>query len=135
MRAGERHGTPAERLLAAQQRVKMAQMNRPHTLFAAGPRDQEVMLAAQQATSVNSYAAAGYQDPTTAMTATQWPGAHQGYYAPGADASMAMWNANGSYAMQGGGGWQQGMQAAPPPNMPPPPMAPRPMQSMTQNHP
>lgn len=37
---GERHGTPAERLLAAQQRAKQAQQNRPHTLFATGPRQQ-----------------------------------------------------------------------------------------------
>jgi hypothetical protein len=33
---GERHGTPAERLLAAQQRAKQAQQNRPNTLFATG---------------------------------------------------------------------------------------------------
>lgn len=37
---GERHGTPAERLLAAQQRAKQAQQNRPHTLFATGPKQQ-----------------------------------------------------------------------------------------------
>uniref|UniRef100_A0A061QW75 Splicing factor 3B subunit 4 n=1 Tax=Tetraselmis sp. GSL018 TaxID=582737 RepID=A0A061QW75_9CHLO len=35
---GERHGTPAERMLAAQQRANMAKENRPHTLFATGPR-------------------------------------------------------------------------------------------------
>lgn len=38
--AGERHGTPAERLLAAQQRAKMAQQSRPHTLFATGPKQE-----------------------------------------------------------------------------------------------
>lgn len=32
---GERHGTPAERLLAAQKRAK-AESSRPHTLFATG---------------------------------------------------------------------------------------------------
>jgi splicing factor 3B subunit 4 len=37
---GERHGTPAERLLAAQMRAKQAQQSRPHTLFATGPRQQ-----------------------------------------------------------------------------------------------
>lgn len=37
---GERHGTPAERLLAAQQRAKQAQQSRPHTLFATGPKQQ-----------------------------------------------------------------------------------------------
>lgn len=43
---GERHGTPAERLLAAQQRAKIAQMSRPHTLFASGPRAPETILPA-----------------------------------------------------------------------------------------
>lgn len=33
---GERHGTPAERLLAAQRRAKAAATSRPHTLFATG---------------------------------------------------------------------------------------------------
>lgn len=33
---GERHGTPAERLLAAQQKAKMAQQSRPNTMFATG---------------------------------------------------------------------------------------------------
>ena len=37
---GERHGTPAERLLAEQQRSKAAAANRPHTLFASGPRQR-----------------------------------------------------------------------------------------------
>eukprot|EP00887_Chlorella_sp_A99_P002695 scaffold6.g2695.t1 len=35
---GERHGTPAERLLAAQRRSQNAAAARPHTLFATGPR-------------------------------------------------------------------------------------------------
>ncbi|GAB4820932.1 hypothetical protein N2152v2_007978 [Parachlorella kessleri] len=33
---GERHGTPAERLLAAQKKAKQAASSRPHTLFATG---------------------------------------------------------------------------------------------------
>jgi hypothetical protein len=37
---GERHGTPAERLLAEQQRTKAAAASRPHTLFASGPRQR-----------------------------------------------------------------------------------------------
>ena len=35
-----RHGTPAERLLAEQQRSRQAAANRPHTLFAAGPKQR-----------------------------------------------------------------------------------------------
>ena len=35
-----RHGTPAERLLAEQQRTRQAAANRPHTLFAAGPKQR-----------------------------------------------------------------------------------------------
>lgn len=37
---GERHGTPAERLLAAQRRANQAAQSRPHTLFATGPQQQ-----------------------------------------------------------------------------------------------
>jgi splicing factor 3B subunit 4 len=35
---GERHGTPAERLLAAQKKGKQKVSSRPHTLFATGPQ-------------------------------------------------------------------------------------------------
>ena len=35
-----RHGTPAERMLAEQQRSRQALANRPHTLFAAGPKQR-----------------------------------------------------------------------------------------------
>lgn len=38
--AGERHGTPAERLLAAQRRANLSEKSRPHTLFATGPKQQ-----------------------------------------------------------------------------------------------
>eukprot|EP00199_Chlamydomonas_sp_CCMP681_P005939 CAMPEP_0119110008 /NCGR_PEP_ID=MMETSP1180-20130426/25894_1 /TAXON_ID=3052 ORGANISM="Chlamydomonas cf sp, Strain CCMP681" /NCGR_SAMPLE_ID=MMETSP1180 /ASSEMBLY_ACC=CAM_ASM_000741 /LENGTH=256 /DNA_ID=CAMNT_0007096103 /DNA_START=101 /DNA_END=868 /DNA_ORIENTATION=- len=38
---GERHGTPAERLLAAQMKAKQAAQSRPHTLFASGPKDED----------------------------------------------------------------------------------------------
>ena len=37
---GERHGTPAERLLAEQQRTKAAAGSRPHTMFASGPKQR-----------------------------------------------------------------------------------------------
>lgn len=33
---GERHGTPAERQLAARQKAQQAQQSRPNTLFATG---------------------------------------------------------------------------------------------------
>jgi len=35
---GERHGTPAERLLAAQRKMHEVPISKPHTLFAAGPK-------------------------------------------------------------------------------------------------
>ena len=35
---GERHGTPAERLLAAQKKMNEPQAIRPHTMFASGPK-------------------------------------------------------------------------------------------------
>jgi len=37
---GERHGTPAERLLAAQRRARATPSARPHTMFATGPQQQ-----------------------------------------------------------------------------------------------
>jgi splicing factor 3B subunit 4 len=67
---GERHGTPAERLLAAQQRAKMAQQSRPHTLFATGPKQapESVPLSQQgpQAALATSGFAAGPMPPPTA---------------------------------------------------------------------
>lgn len=38
MTRGERHGTPAERLLAAQKKLNQPQSMRPHTMFASGPK-------------------------------------------------------------------------------------------------
>lgn len=35
---GERHGTPAERLLASQRKSKQSTAMRPHTMFATGPQ-------------------------------------------------------------------------------------------------
>ena len=37
---GERHGTPAERMLAEQMRMNMAAQSRPNQLFAAGPKQR-----------------------------------------------------------------------------------------------
>ena len=37
---GERHGTPAERMLAEQMRMNMAAQARPNQLFAAGPKQR-----------------------------------------------------------------------------------------------
>ena len=46
----ERHGTPAERLLAAQLKMKQKAGSwlQPHTLFAAGPKAQQLKLQQQQ---------------------------------------------------------------------------------------
>ena len=38
MARGERHGTPAERLLAAQKKLNEPESMRPHTMFASGPK-------------------------------------------------------------------------------------------------
>lgn len=46
---GERHGTPAERLLAAQRRANQAAQSRPHTLFATGPQQQPQHIPEGQA--------------------------------------------------------------------------------------
>lgn len=40
---GERHGTPAERLLAAQRKAMQPQSARPHTMFGTGPQQQQGM--------------------------------------------------------------------------------------------
>ncbi len=45
---GERHGTPAERLLAAQMKAKQTAQSRPHTLFATGPKQQPQEAQPQQ---------------------------------------------------------------------------------------
>lgn len=43
---GERHGTPAERLLAEQQRRNAADQNRPNTLFATGQQIRSLLWTA-----------------------------------------------------------------------------------------
>eukprot|EP00877_Chromochloris_zofingiensis_P006145 jgi/Chrzof1/1784/Cz10g21010.t1 len=51
---GERHGSTAERMLAAQKRAKQAQQSRPHTLFATGPKQQPQLIPEPQAQVVNA---------------------------------------------------------------------------------
>lgn len=52
--SGERHGSTAERMLAAQKRAKQAQQSRPHTLFATGPKQQPQLIPEPQAQVVNA---------------------------------------------------------------------------------
>ncbi|KAK2076141.1 hypothetical protein QBZ16_001073 [Prototheca wickerhamii] len=47
---GERHGTPAERLLAAQRKLQRKDAPRPHTRFATGPRQAGLHVAGAYAT-------------------------------------------------------------------------------------
>lgn len=96
---GERHGTPAERLLAAQQRAKATQ-NRPNLFFASGPNQP-------------------HQGSGPAMTAP--PSAYSSYpsYPQGPIMGQSGFAAGG-YAMQGGdwGGAGQGGWGLPPPPYP-----------------
>jgi splicing factor 3B subunit 4 len=68
---GERHGTPAERLLAAQRKSKRADTGvRPHTMFATGPQQQPqpgLDLETPQAAMGVSGFAAGAQMPQHMM--------------------------------------------------------------------
>lgn len=109
----------------------MAQLSRPHTLFASGPRDQEVLMqqitAQPTAPVMTTYAA--YTDPS--MVANQWSVTQPAYY-QNADGTIPMWNGSSGYGMTPT--WPSNVQSIPL-NMPPPPnMPPIPMHSMTQNH-
>ncbi|KXZ49305.1 hypothetical protein GPECTOR_22g899 [Gonium pectorale] len=57
---GERHGTPAERLLAAQQREKMQAQSRPNQLFAEGPKLKGQQVGQPPAGPVAVVAPSGY---------------------------------------------------------------------------
>lgn len=58
---GERHGTPAERLLAAQRKSRQVQTARPHTMFATGPKQQpQSGLDLQTPAMAAGLAASGY---------------------------------------------------------------------------
>ncbi|KAK9838305.1 hypothetical protein WJX81_003280 [Elliptochloris bilobata] len=62
---GERHGTPAERQLAEQQRTRAAAASRPHKFFATGPRQapQPPPTEAQAANAVSGFAAGAPPPP------------------------------------------------------------------------
>jgi hypothetical protein len=67
--AGERHGTPAERLLAAQRRANQAAQSRPHTLFATGPQQQPQHIPESQQNFGMQQPAAAPQAPLPAVPA------------------------------------------------------------------
>lgn len=69
---GERHGTPAERLLAAQRKAKERHTSRPHTMFASGPQQApqsglSLQAAAPAAAMAPSGFAAGMAMPPPPM--------------------------------------------------------------------
>jgi splicing factor 3B subunit 4 len=105
---GERHGTPAERLLASQRRSKASGSFRPHTLFATGPRQRpqggmEVEVPPQVAMAASGFAAGMPMPPPppvgAGMPGMMPPPMHGGIPPP-------------PWAMGGGGGHMQHM---PPP--------------------
>lgn len=68
---GLRHGTPEERVIAAQLRVRQAQQSRPHTLFASGPKQQPESQADGSIAHVNGlsgFAAGSALPPPSAIT-------------------------------------------------------------------
>lgn len=121
---GERHGTPAERLLAAQGRSAAAQASRPHTLFATGPRQQPSggfnVEGPQVAMGASGFAAGMPMPPPPAMAVPLG--------VPGMMAPPPMMMGGGHPGMGGG---HPGMPPPPPwvhggghpghPGMPPPP--------------
>ncbi|GBF87515.1 splicing factor 3B subunit 4 [Raphidocelis subcapitata] len=116
-RAGERHGTPAERLLAAQRRASQAAQSRPHTMFATGPRQAPQQHLADGGAGAGAAApppaAAGYGAPAGPPMPMPPPGA------------PAPWGAAppppGMYAPPPGMPPPPGYYGGPPPGMPPPP--------------
>jgi splicing factor 3B subunit 4 len=133
--AGERHGTPAERLLAAQMRANQAQQSRPHTLFATGPK-QQPQPGPPSAGPMPMHAASGF----AAGSLPPPPGMamHHGMPPPPAPWAAQAGGAPPPWAMHPppAAPWGMppppmgmGMGYGPPPGMPPPPMgyAPPPM--------
>ncbi|WIA17243.1 hypothetical protein OEZ85_014116 [Tetradesmus obliquus] len=136
---GERHGTPAERLLAAQRRANLSEKSRPHTLFATGPKQQPQHIPEGQQGGYGAPAAAGAPLPPAPPPLSQptmppsmppppvapWhlppPPAAGGYYPPPGMPAPPPW------AMPPGAPPMYfppyGM---PPPGMPPPYMMPPP---------
>lgn len=116
---GERHGTPAERLLAAQKKAKQVASSRPNTLFATGPRQKPQAeggegqaAAAAAAMGASGFAAGAPMPPPPVMPAPGMGGPLPGM-APPPWAGMPP-------AHMGGSG--------PPPWGAPPPMQQPPMQ-------
>ena len=115
---GERHGTPAERLLAAQKKANQPPSLRPHTMFASGPSQQPqahgvdanagIMMAMQQQQQQQQQMMMYNAAAAASAAAWGWGQAQQQY---GYDAY------GGMYASYGGG-------AVPPNMMPPPPPPP-----------
>ncbi len=112
---GERHGTPAERLLAAQRKAQQPQTSRPHTMFASGPKQQpqpgvELAMPHQAGMGMGGY-----------------PGGGAPYNMP----PPHLAGAGGGYGGMQGGGWGapppppgmygQGYGGPPGYGMPPPP--------------
>ncbi|KIZ06294.1 Splicing factor 3B subunit 4 [Monoraphidium neglectum] len=115
---GERHGTPAERLLAAQKRAKQAAQSRPHTMFASGPRQQPQQHLADGGGPPPPQAPAPAQPPAVpGFAAGPPPMAPHGMPPPGMPPP--------GMPPPGAPGWMQGPPPPgmfPPPGMPPPPM-------------
>ena len=117
---GERHGTPAERLLAAQRRVHSSDQMRPHTMFASGP---------QQAPQPHGVEVVQQQHiPPPPQWGNQWMGGAPGYVPPppGGMGGIAMGGPGGPGMGMVGGMPPPGWQPPPPPsdglrNFPPPP--------------
>lgn len=104
---GERHGTPAERLIAAQRKANEAPTARPHTMFATGPRQQPQpgieLETPQAAMGVAGFAAGAPMAHPQHMGAWGWQGMPApGYGMPAYGMQPGMPSVPG-YGAQGGG--------------------------------
>ncbi len=129
----ERHGTPAERLLAAQMRASQSQQSRPHTMFATGPKQApEIVTTAQPMINnpVSGFAAGaapppppppgaygGGAPPPPPQAAPPPPGAYGGGPPPPPQAAPPQAAYGGGPPAYGGygGGVPAGMPPPPPP--------------------
>lgn len=115
---GERHGTPAERLLAAQRKANQPQASRPHTMFASGPRQQPQpgldLNIPQAGMGASGYAAGAPMMGSHMMGG----GGHMGAWGWGGHMSGG---GHGGYGMGGYGmAGMHGATGMPPPPPPPP---------------
>ncbi|GFR43195.1 hypothetical protein Agub_g4187 [Astrephomene gubernaculifera] len=135
---GERHGTPAERLLAAQQREKQAAQSRPNQLFAEGPKLKGQQVGQPPAGPVPALAPSGYAAGTPMMPP---PPSQPGGMPPpgpyGASPPYGMppppqqpWGPPGGYPPHMPPGPYQPQGYPPPYGMPPPPYGMPPPPSM-----